>query len=231
MLKAQNYQLVWSDEFDYFGLPNPDKWDYEKGYLRNGEAQYYTNARPENAYVENGFLTIAAQKENTPFQPITSASLITKGKQEFLYGRFEMRAKIDIRYGSWPCFWTLGSNIDQVGWPKCGEIDIMEYYQEISKLNVYYGDTWNTGSLEVDKAWGDSFHVWRMDWDSISIKLFLDGQLTATEDIRNNPVFHKPVYLLLSQAIGGSNGGQFAHTIFPMRLIVDYIRVYKEIEE
>lgn len=138
-LEAQNYKLVWSDEFDYDGLPDLDYWSYEVGYIRNNESQYYTEARIENAHVGNGYLTIESRKEHWNNHTYTSASIITKGKKEFTYGRFEIRAKIDIQKGSWPAFWSLGANIGEVGWPRCGEVDIMEYYRGKTLMNVFYG--------------------------------------------------------------------------------------------
>ena len=133
------WRLVWSDEFDYTGLPDPKKWDYEEGFVRNNEAQYYTRARKENARVENGMLVIEGRKEKFPvpqassggkgrqFADYTAASLITLNKADWKFGRIEVRAKLPQGRGVWPAIWMLGSNIRQVGWPACGEIDIMEF--------------------------------------------------------------------------------------------------------
>ena len=129
------WKLVWADEFDYKGVPDPAKWDYEVGYIRNNESQYYTRARKENAWVEGGVLTITGRKEKFPIPPgrgdkgrteaeYTAASLITRGKAAWTYGRIEMRAKLPKGRGVWPAFWTLGTS---GGWPRGGEIDIMEY--------------------------------------------------------------------------------------------------------
>jgi beta-glucanase (GH16 family) len=228
-LSAQDYTLVWSDEFDYDGLPDPDYWSYEVGYIRNNESQYYTEARIENTHVGNGYLTIESRKDHWNNHTYTSASLITKGKKEFTYGRFEIRAKIDIQEGSWPAFWSLGVSIGEVGWPECGEVDIMEYYRGKTLMNVFYGNEWNSSTVRVDTAWAKKFHVWRMDWDEHTIKLYQDDVLFTAEDISTNDIFHKPVYLIVNQAIGGTNGGSVENTTFPVKLIVDYVRVYKKI--
>ncbi len=140
---ADEWQLAWSDEFDYEGLPDPTKWGYEEGFVRNHEAQFYTVGRRENARVEHGMLIIEARKEhwdNPHYKEgatgesgrrksaeYTSASINTLHKQSALFGRMEMRAKLPSGKGVWPAFWTLGENIGAVGWPRCGEIDIMEF--------------------------------------------------------------------------------------------------------
>src|SRR5690348_5754560 len=141
-LSAANWKLVWSDEFEQPGLPDPAKWNYEEGFIRNNEAQFYTTNRSENARVENGMLVIEARKErfkNPAFDPeakgrggprrnreyaeYTSASLTTRGKASWTYGRIEVKAKLPTARGTWPAIWTLGTN-RQAGWPACGEIDI-----------------------------------------------------------------------------------------------------------
>jgi len=123
---AQDWKLVWSDEFDRPGLPDPAKWGYEKGFVRNQEKQYYTEARKENARVEGGMLIIESRREEYRNAHYTSASLTTQGTASWTYGRMEMRAKLPTGRGIWPAFWMLGINESQVGWPACGEIDIME---------------------------------------------------------------------------------------------------------
>lgn len=121
-----HWELVWSDEFDYCGLPDSSKWDYEVGLIRNQELQYYTARRLENARVENHCLIIEARKELYNGAEFTSASLHTLGRQSWCYGRLEMRARLPFARGLWPAFWTLGVDIESVGWPQCGEIDVME---------------------------------------------------------------------------------------------------------
>ncbi|MDR3246305.1 MAG: glycoside hydrolase family 16 protein, partial [Prevotellaceae bacterium] len=125
--QTNKWELIWSDEFNYSGLPNSRKWNYEEGFVRNREAQYYTKARLENAKVENGELVITARKEAYDAASYTSASINTRGKFEFQGGRIEVRAKLPEGRGVWPAIWTLGTNINKVGWPVCGEIDIMEF--------------------------------------------------------------------------------------------------------
>ena len=149
--RGADWKLVWHDEFDKNGPPDPANWDFERGFVRNHELQWY---QPENAFCTNGLLVIEARPEHKPnpfYQPggtswasqrewieYTSASLVTRHKQELKYGKFEMRARIDTRLGSWPAFWTLGTDIQDTGWPACGEIDIMEYYTGHVLANVCY---------------------------------------------------------------------------------------------
>src|SRR5699024_10116570 len=127
----KGWELIWSDEFDNGGAPDTAKWSYEVGYLRNHEKQYYTRDRRENARIENGKLIIEARADSAFIadgkRPVTSAALETRGKAEWTYGRIEVRAKLPKGRGTWPAIWMLGSNIDSVGWPDCGEIDIMEH--------------------------------------------------------------------------------------------------------
>jgi beta-glucanase (GH16 family) len=183
----------------------------------------------------------------------TSASVNTRGKHEWLYGRFEIRAKIDVRAGSWPAFWTLGT---QGRWPANGEIDIMEYYRQMVLANVAWAGakptegpaTWNSKRMKLSsfaKDWAEDFHTWRMDWDENFIRLYLDGEKVNQQDLSktiNAPVpggfgdgpgqtpenpFHHPEYILLNQAIGGQQGGDPSDTEFPVRFVVDYLRVWQ----
>ncbi len=189
--------------------------------------------------------------QNRPTIEMTSASVNTRGKHAFLYGRFEIRAKIDMRSGSWPAFWTLGT---QGGWPANGEIDIMEYYRKMLLFNVAWaggaggapnanGATWNskrTPLQSLPSNWSNEFHTWRMDWDAQSIKLFLDDKQVNEQDLTKtintstgrgapqNPFIAAPAYILLNQAIGGQNGGDPANTEFPVKFIVDYVRVWQK---
>ena len=202
-LNAQHYSLVWSDEFDIDGPPNEEFWNYENGFVRNNELQWY---QQENVFCKDGLLVIEAKKEKRT-NPLydknsndwrkkrseidyTSSSINTHGKKEFLYGRVEVRARIPLESGAWPAIWTLGTDME---WPSNGEIDIMEYYRidDVPHIlaNVAWGTDqrynakWNTKTVpfsyftDKDKDWGDKFHVWRMDWDEKSIQLFLDDEL------------------------------------------------------
>ncbi len=253
-LPPAGYKLVWSDEFNTDGPLNPHDWSFEKGFVRNGEVQWY---QPDNAVCASGMLVIEARRESKPnplYKPgaktwpasqpsleYTSASIDTRGKHEWLYGRFEMRAKIDTRQGSWPAFWTLGKT---GGWPACGEIDIMESYQHTLLANIAWaqhggtnGSKWNTARTPLEKLakdWSSQFHIWRMDWDADSIKLYCDDHLLNTQDLSQtlnpdgkNP-FQQPLYLKLNQALGGTCGGDPSQTEFPIRFIIDYVRVYQK---
>jgi len=251
---TSGYRLVWSDEFNYNGKPDTTSWNYEYGFVRNNELQWY---QPENAFCEHGLLVIEARKEHKPnprFDSLndnwrksrehieyTSSCLLTRGKQSWLYGRFEMRARIGISPGMWPAWWTLG--IKQP-WPANGEIDIMEYYRgkllaNIACLGVDKKAHWFSNTLSTDslgaEAWAARFHVWRMDWTSEFIALFCDDQLlnkVSLDSLVNrdgtglNP-FRQPHYMLINLAIGGDNGGDPSGTKFPQRLEVDYVRVYE----
>jgi beta-glucanase (GH16 family) len=253
--KAQGYKLVWSDEFDKDGLPDSTNWRYERGFVRNEELQWY---QADNAICKNGYLIIEARKENKPnpnyvegsnnwrkSHPAinyTSACLITKGVQTWQYGRFEMRARIDISKGMWPAWWTLGINGQ---WPANGEIDIMEYYKGKLLANIaclgkdrkpeWYSNTFNTDSIGGAK-WSSAFHIWRMDWTETSIALYLDDQLLnkvlvdslANKDGSGFNPFRQPHYMLLNLAVGGMNGGDPSNTVFPRLFEVDYVRVYQE---
>jgi beta-glucanase (GH16 family) len=248
----REWKLAWHDEFDRDGAPDPANWDFEHGFIRNQELQYY---QAENATCRNGTLVIEARREHKPnpdFKPVpgwksrrwieyTSACLITRHKHEFTYGKVEMRARIDPRIGSWPAFWTLGASFGATRWPECGEIDIMEYYQRTLLANVFHGFGGKQKGLTTKLAladvggdeWAKQFHVWTMEWDERAIDLFLDGQRrahfnVADDDEPGKPnAFRSPHYILLNQAIGGTVGGDPSKTDFPLRLEVDYVRVYQ----
>jgi beta-glucanase (GH16 family) len=249
------WELVWADEFDVDGRPNPSNWTYEIGFVRNEELQWY---QPENAICENGLLVITARRErvaNPPRDPAaaelakrrahadyTSASLTTKGLHQWRYGRFEMRARIDTRTGLWPVFWALGVSGD---WPHSGEIDIMEYYRGALLANAFWGskEKWvpvssiNRFPLDGfnDPAWATRFHVWRMDWDEQWIQILLDDTPlcridldgTHNEDQAGENPLRQPHYLLLSLAVGGTQGGDPTMTAFPAKFEVDYVRVFR----
>jgi beta-glucanase (GH16 family) len=234
-------KLVWADEFDYNGLPDSTKWNYEEGLIRNDEAQYYTKARLKNARVENGLLTITAHKEDFEGSSYTSASINTKGKFEFTRGRVEVRAKLPEGRGTWPAIWTLGTNIDEVGWPACGEIDIMEFVGYDSNkvyANVHTRDynhsigTGRGGSITVDKPFAD-FHIYAVDWHADSLNFYFDNTnyytcVSKKEGIGEWP-FTEPQYLLINLAIGGAWGGTngINDAIFPVEYQIDYVRIYE----
>ncbi len=248
------WKLVWHDEFDKDGPPDPANWGYEHGFVRNNELQWY---QPENAVCKNGLLIIEARKEHKPnpnaqragsrriSRPeieVTSSCLITRRKREFTYGKFEMRARIDTRLGSWPAFWALGAG--RVGWPECGEIDIMEYYTGTVLANVCHGfkgqQKWLTTKKPLadlgGESWSKAFHVWTMEWDKDHIDLYLDGDRRAhfvvaeDDEPGKDNAFRKPQFILLNQAIGGNNGGDPSRLEYPVRLEVDWVRVYQRAE-
>jgi beta-glucanase (GH16 family) len=253
--KYKEYRLVWNDEFNVDGVPNKKNWNYEKGFVRNNENQWYQR---ENAYCQGGFLVIEAKNEsrinpdfvsydhkdwvkNRDSIKVTSSCLITRGKHSWQYGRFEMRAKIPVGKGMWPAFWTLGV---KGNWPANGEIDIMEYYTGKILANAAWksiaGTTaWDSKTVplgDFKKDWSDEFHVWKMDWDAHSIKLYVDNQLLNETNLKetindsNQKIipFQQPHYLLLNLAVGGINGGEFTTASLPSKYIIDYIRVYQK---
>jgi beta-glucanase (GH16 family) len=250
-----DYALVWSDEFNTDGTPDPSNWNHEKGFVRNHELQYY---QPENAWCEKGNLIIEARKEDKPnpgytegstdwrkSRPTinyTSACMRTSGLKTWQYGRFEMRARIDISSGVWPAWWTLGVS---KGWPANGEIDIMEYYRgkllaNVACLGPYRKAEWFSNTFPTDSLggtnWSNKFHVWRMDWTEEFIALYLDDVLLnkvsldklVNKDESNFNPFKQPHYMLLNVALGGDNGGNVEKTSFPRRMEVDYVRVYQK---
>lgn len=236
------WQLAWSDDFLGEGLPDPDKWSYESGYIRNNEAQYYTDGREENIRMEDGMLVIEARKESFEGFEYTSASINTSESATWTYGRFEIRAKLPAGKGVWPAAWMLGENIHEVGWPACGEIDIMEYvgfdpytvhgYVHTEAYNHTRG-TQRGESVELQNP-NYEFHVYSIEWHEDRIDFFVDDNhyFTFENEGGGSDVwpFDKPHYLLLNLAIGGSWGGQqgIDDSIFPQKYMIDYVRVYQK---
>ena len=236
-------KLVWSDEFSKDGAPDSTKWAYNIGTGSNGwgnnEAQFYTNELT-NARIENGKLIIEARKENRGGKSYTSARLITLGKTTWTYGRIEVRATIPKGFGTWPAIWMLGENINSVGWPACGEIDIMEHVgkdQDVmfwsihtKRLNWTLG-TQQTFSKRVNGISND-FRVFKLDWTKERLQFYIDDVLYFTVNNDGRGVdfypFIAPQYLLMNLAIGGNFGGStIDDSIFPVRMEVDYVRVYQ----
>lgn len=246
----EGYTLSWSDEFNVNGRPSSD-WGYEVGYVRNNEAQYYTNNSEDNSVVKDGCLVITARKDNGGYS-YTSSSLTTKNSHAFMYGRFEIRAKIPVKGGSWPAIWTVGN---EWNWPSGGEIDIMEYYTGNILANAAWGSSkqwtaiWDSSKKPVtyftnkDADWLKKFHVWRMDWDYDYMRIYLDGELMNEIDLsktvnqggylnnKENPFRYYDAtfgqYIILNLALGGNNGGAIDDSAFPMEYDIDYVRVYK----
>ncbi len=237
-----DYTLVWSEEFAVDGLPDPATWSYETGLIRNQEAQYYTAGRPENARVENGCLVIEARKEDYADAHYTSASVNTLGKREFFRGKLEVRAKIPTGRGSWPAIWMMGTNITTVGWPECGEIDVMEnvgYEPDTIYATVHTpGSVNDPGKVErgghIDIPFPfDDFHVYAVEWQDDVLDFYCDGTkyFTYQKNASYSSYwrFDRPFYLLLNLAIGGTWGGAqgIDDTIFPLTYSIDYVRYYE----
>ncbi|MCX8472456.1 MAG: glycoside hydrolase family 16 protein, partial [Sediminibacterium sp.] len=226
--------LLWSDEFNYTGKPDSTKWIYDIGNNNgwgNGESQYYTN-RLENANASNGTLKITAIKEPYSGFNYTSARLLTQGKYDVKYGRIEARLKLPAIGGGWPAFWMLGSNYPQVGWPACGEIDIMEMVG--NQLNTIYaalhypGHSGGAGSVNttiIPTATTD-FHVYTIIWNANNITWYIDGfQFAQYANSASIPYNHN-FFILLNVAVGGSFGGTISSSFTTAQMEVDYVRVY-----
>lgn len=254
---AKKLKLVWADEFNYTGLPDAKKWAYENGFVRNQEPQYYTTKRLENSRVEHGMLIIEARKEQYPnaaYQPgatiwakqqqfaaYTSASLITQGKQEWKYGRMEIRAKVPPGLGIWPAFWMLGYQHGSVKWPDCGEIDIMEFLgRDSSRVHgtVHYADTTKTYRHKSEEPVvgkpADGFHIYAIDWDENQIAFYYDDLKYFVFDYKkaaypSGDIFKKKFYLLINLALGhpGTWAGPLNEQALPAKYYIDYVRVYQ----
>jgi len=230
-------KLLWSEEFNGKAL-NEKVWNIEIGNgcpncgWGNNERQLYTN---ENHKLVNGKLVITAIKDGSKY---TSTRITTKAKKEFKYGRIEARAKVAVGKGIWPAFWMLGSNIDKVGWPKSGEIDILEYIGRDPDM-VYttlhtqdsHGNTINTKRTKIEEI-EEGFHVFAVDWNKDKMDFFVDEKLVYTFQPENKTEdiwpFNQPFYILINMAIGGNFGGpEVDDTIFPQEFIIDYVRVYE----
>ncbi len=244
------WRLVWSDEFDYSGLPDPAKWGYDVGGhgWGNQEWQYYTERRTENARVESGLLIIEARRDGSESQMYTSARLVTKGKSDWTYGRFEVRAKLPSGRGTWPAIWMLPSlkSYGDGSWPDNGEIDIMEHVgfdPDVVHASVhtraYYHliGTQKTAKIEVRTA-RTGFNVYAVEWTPQEIRWYVNDEhyftfrnecLTGrTTDYKQWP-FDKPFYLILNIAVGGAWGGVQGvdDSIWPQRMEIDYVRTYQ----
>lgn len=242
-IRAQFDQLVWSDEFDYTGLPDNAKWGYDVGGhgWGNNELQYYTENRSENARVENGKLIIEAHKENFMAKEFTSARLKTKYKGDWKYGRMEIKAKLPGGKGSWPAIWMLPTDQMYGEWPASGEVDIMEYvgYDPGVIHGTVHNQAYNHGiGTQVGQSFSvpdaeSSFHVYAIEWSDAKIDFFVDQTkyftFTSSADWKEWP-FDKRFHLLLNIAVGGDWGGAQGvdPSIFPIKMEVDYVRIYQE---
>lgn len=225
--------LVWSDEFNTDGLPNPAKWGYDLGAggWGNNESQYYTS-RADNAVVINGNLKITLKKEAYSGSNYTSARLLTKDKFSFKYGKVEARIKLPVGGGTWPAFWMLGSNIGTVGWPACGEIDIMEHLgNDLNRIyaTLHYpgrsGGNANGASRVITNA--TDFHIYTLDWSATEIKMSVDGQLIHSVVNSASIPFNHNFFLICNIAMGGNFGGVIDPAVTSAAMEIDYIRVYQ----
>ncbi len=228
------FRLVWSDEFNTPGSPDPTKWGYDLGGggWGNNELEYYTN-RQANAVVSNGTLKIYAQKESYNGSSYTSARMLTNTLYSFQYGRIDVRAKLPASAGTWPAIWMLGNDIATVSWPACGEIDIMEqsgsakstvlgtmhYPTEIGQ----YGD----GSSTTVNTTTTAFHVYSAMWTPQSIQLSVDSVVYYTLPINQSEPFNQPFFVILNVAMGGSLGGAVSPTFTTDSMEVDYVHVFQ----
>lgn len=254
---SDHFELVWADEFEEEGAPDPKNWTFEQGFSRNEEWQWY---QPDNAFVEDGKLIIEARREtiqnpnyregssdwktNRREARYTSSCLTTRGLHAWQYGRFEIKARIKTQEGLWPAIWTLGLGHE---WPIGGEIDIMEYYGGNILANAAWAGEqrwkaiWDDHRQPVSSFnapdWDTKFHIWKMEWNEEAIDIYLDEQLLNSiplgETINqrgklSNPFRESKHYLLLNLAVGGTNGGDPSATPFPSRYEIDYVRVYQK---
>ena len=243
--ESSNSRYLWNDEFDGEAI-DKSKWTYDIGTGSSGwgnnEWEYYTD-RKENAYVKDGILHIRAQKEDYKGSKYTSARMLTKGKFAFKYGTVEARIALPTGKGIWPAFWMLGENFDTVGWPACGEIDIIE---AVNSENIVYGTNhWangseyatygnNTGNYRNQRHELDitQFHTYKFTWDEKYIRMFVDDfmyhEILIEGNTGDTEEFHKPFFFILNVAVAGNwPGFEVDDTQFPNEMLVDYIRVYK----
>ncbi|HEY3401859.1 MAG TPA: glycoside hydrolase family 16 protein [Ohtaekwangia sp.] len=240
--KEEKRTLVWSDEFNYTGKPDPSKWSYDLGSQNNGwgnnELQYYTEDE-KNVTVKNDMLIIEAVKEEKGY---TSARIVSKGKGDWVYGRIDVRAKLPKGKGTWPAIWMLSSNWKYGGWPESGEIDIMEHVGYDPGVvhgtihTVLYNHMKQTQKEGITKVLDcqDTFHTYSLDWTENKMDFLIDDNVyyTITRDPKedfNGWPFDQPFYLILNLAVGGNWGGKegIDESIWPQRMEVDYVRVYQ----
>lgn len=236
------YNLVWGDEFSGAAI-NTDNWVFETGNNNgwgNNELEYYTDSR-NNSFVYQNHLVIEAWKENISSFNYSSARIKTQDKKSFKYGRIDIRAKLPIGQGIWPALWMLGSNITSTDWPKCGEIDIMEVIgKEPSNLyaTCHFGNLWNDksscgGDTSIVGTFDEAFHLFSIDWDENGIAWKLDGKIfhycNRTAAGSYPYPFDSNFFFIFNVAVGGNwPGNPDANTIFPKRMVVDYVRVFQK---
>jgi len=237
-------QLVWADEFNTNGAPDDSKWNFEIGDgcpnlcgWGNAESQYYTD-RADNVIVEGGLLKITAKKESYQGSDYTSTRMITKDKYEFTYGKVEIKAKLPEGGGTWPAIWLLGANIDTMGWPECGEIDIMEHWghnpTKVSSATHTPSCSGGCGNTQVGETtvsdFATEFHVYGLEWTEEELRFYLDDTLLyaynpAVKDNSTWP-FDNPQFFILNIAMGGS-WFTIDSSFTESTMEIDYIRVYQ----
>jgi beta-glucanase (GH16 family) len=239
------YTNLWNDEFSGTAL-DLTSWGFDVGGSGwgNNELQYYTNNRPENIYLDNGKLIIQAKKESFSGKEYTSSRILTKGKREFTFGRIDIRAKLPVAKGLWPALWMLGKKIDQVNWPSCGEIDIMELVG-LNANKVYGTLHWASASSSTTRVqygtnytlptgtFADKFHVFTTIWSADNVEILVDDISYYKFDktkVGSAPYpFNEPFFLIFNVAVGGDwPGSPDASTTFPQQMVVDYVRVFKK---
>lgn len=242
----KGYELVWHDEFEYEGLPNPSYWSYDttgNAYgWGNNEQQFYTSNKKENAFVDGEFLHLIARKDSAGGKAYTSARLTTKDKVDMKYGRLEVRAKVPGGRGLWPAIWMLPTNWEYGDWPRSGEIDIMEHvgYNPDSVFASAHTDAYNhiegtnkTKGIKVDGL-HNQFNTFSLEWEPDAYHVYFNDNKYFTfvnegETYAEWP-FDKKFYLLVNVAVGGNWGGKegIDNSIFPKEMLVDYVRIYKK---
>ena len=243
-LLACKPRMVWGDEFNYSGIPDSSKWNYDLGARDgwgNNEWQCYTNDS-KNIRVENGTLIIEAHNDSLENKPFTSSRIVSKKKGDWLYGKIEVRAKLPRGKGTWPAIWMLSTDWEYGVWPASGEIDIMEHvgYDPGVIHGTIHTEAYNhikqtqkEGKITIANA-QDKFHVYAIDWKENKIDFFVDERLyhsvtpNSKDDFKGWP-FDKKFHLLMNIAIGGNWGGKEGvdTNIWPQRMEVDYVRVYQ----
>ena len=242
-IERPDWQLVWEDNFDGPSgqLPDASKWTFDIGTGWGNNQLEYDTDRPENASLDGeGNLAIISRRESYAGSAFTSARLSTRGLFEQAYGRFEARMKLPYGPGIWPAFWLLGANIDEVDWPQCGEIDVMEYRGQEPNLihGTVHGPGYSAGA-SITKSFGfendrfdKDFHVFAIEWGIDYIRFFVDETLyfqIEPEDLPGEWVYDHPFNIILNVAVGGDYVGfPTSKTPFPQTMLVDWVRVYKE---
>jgi len=234
-------KVIFLDHFDEGTKPNPEIWNIDVGGsgFGNNEDQFYTD-RSSNIYLKDSLLHIVARKEDFEHRHYTSAKITTRQKLSIQYGSIEVRMKLPEGLGTWPALWFLGENIKEVGWPTCGEIDLMEFvgkdpdmlHFSLHSKNYNHMKSNNLHLKQHIKDLSKDFHVYRLDWDPLGFKYYFDDKLlfTAPKADKNGPdnwPFDAPFFMIINLAIGGNWGGKIDDSIFPVEFLVDYVKISK----